>query len=326
MLNSFHFTSDRRAVALQVNNIPVLLKITDLHLQLGELEPAEQAMLQCLRLDPERSPCIKRIKKIRKLNKSLSDTEGLLKKSRLREALGPNGLDVEDQPDKSGVMSLLKELQVGGEAKLKSYRLLCEAESRLKRTQKAIQSCSEALKLDENNIECLCHRAEAYLQAEDYEAAVRDYSKAQEASGGQPSQRVRQGLEKAHRLLQQSKKKDYYKVLGVSRDADQRTIKKAYRKKAIEYHPDKFQGGSRDDAEKKMADINAAYEVLSNPDLKEKYDQGHDPNDPTGGAGGGHPFGGGQPFGHPIFFQGGGFGGSGGGNPFGGGGGFEFHF
>ena len=87
--------------------------------------------------------------------------------------------------------------------------------------------------------------------------------------------------------------KDYYKVLGVSRDADERTIKKAYRRLAREHHPDK--GGDQE----KMTQINEAFGVLGNAELRERYDNGDDPNDPTGGqhasyedmfAHGAHPF------------------------------------
>lgn len=130
---------------------------------------------------------------------------------------------------------------------------------------------------------------------------------------------------KAQRLLKQSTSKDYYKVLGIPRDSDKAQIKKAYRKMGKQFHPDKYRGPlAREDVEKKMASINEAYEVLSNDELRARFDNGDDPNDPAGGAGhGGNPFhhhGGGQPF-HFQGFPGGGF-------PFGGGGqqGFQFKF
>jgi curved DNA-binding protein len=65
--------------------------------------------------------------------------------------------------------------------------------------------------------------------------------------------------------------KDYYKTLGVSKTADQKEIKKAYRKLARQYHPDVNKGDS--DAEERFKDINEAYEVLSDPDKRQKYDQ-----------------------------------------------------
>jgi len=69
-------------------------------------------------------------------------------------------------------------------------------------------------------------------------------------------------------------KRDYYEVLGVDRKADAETIKKAYRKLAIKYHPDKNPGDK--DAEEKFKEAAEAYDVLSNPEKRQKYDQfGH---------------------------------------------------
>ena len=65
--------------------------------------------------------------------------------------------------------------------------------------------------------------------------------------------------------------KDYYKILGVERSATQDEIKKAYRKLAVKYHPDK----NPDDkvAEEKFKEISEAYQVIGNPDSRKKYDE-----------------------------------------------------
>lgn len=94
--------------------------------------------------------------------------------------------------------------------------------------------------------------------------------------------------------------KDYYQILGVAKSASADEIKKAYRKLALQYHPDRNKGK---DAEGKFKEVTKAYEVLSDPQKKQTYDQfGHAAFEqgggqgPFGGAGG--PFGGfGQPFG-----------------------------
>ena len=65
--------------------------------------------------------------------------------------------------------------------------------------------------------------------------------------------------------------KDYYEILGVSPDADQKTIKQAYRKLARQYHPDVNPGNK--EAEEKFKSINEAYQALSNPEQRKKYDE-----------------------------------------------------
>ena len=78
-------------------------------------------------------------------------------------------------------------------------------------------------------------------------------------------------------------KRDYYEVLGISKPSNQEEIKKAYRKKSMEHHPDK---GGNEDAFKEVAE---AYETLSDPQKKESYDiYGH--NGPRQNQGGGNPF------------------------------------
>ena len=81
-------------------------------------------------------------------------------------------------------------------------------------------------------------------------------------------------------------KRDYYEVLGVSKSADATEIKKAYRKLALKYHPDKNPGDK--EAEEKFKEAAEAYDVLSNEEKKRRYDQfGHAGGAGQGGFGGG---------------------------------------
>ena len=114
-----------------------------------------------------------------------------------------------------------------------------------------------------------------------------------------------------------STKRDYYEILGVSKNADASEIKKAYRKMAIKYHPDKNPDDKESEA--KFKEAAEAYEVLSNAEKKQRYDQfGH------AGMGGASGFGGGgmnmdDIFSHFGDIFGGHFGGGGGFGGFGGG-------
>lgn len=133
----------------------------------------------------------------------------------------------------------------------------------------------------------------------------------------------KKGFAEAQKQEKLAKKKDYYKVLGVPKDCDDRQLRKAYKLLALKYHPDKnnTSEAAKEEAEKKFKEINEAYDVLSDKKKRQMFDSGVDPNDPeTGGMGGGF---GGNP--HDIFnmfFGGGGGGfaeddGFGGGHPFG---------
>ncbi|KAG4913390.1 hypothetical protein JHK86_053823 [Glycine max] len=185
---------------------------------------------------------------------------------------------------------------------------LCKVLVKLGRGKDALDSCSEVLKIDEELVEAL----------------VQDMN-------------IREAVMRAEKALKISKRKDYYKILGISKTASAADIKRAYKKLALQWHPDK-NVDKREEAEAKFREIAAAYEVLSDEDKRVRYDRGEDLEEMgTGGGGGGggfNPFGGG---GYTYTFEGGfpggGFGGGfpgggfGGGFPGGGGGGgFEFHF
>ncbi|MBQ4649734.1 MAG: molecular chaperone DnaJ [Firmicutes bacterium] len=113
-----------------------------------------------------------------------------------------------------------------------------------------------------------------------------------------------------------AEKRDYYEVLGLQKGASDDEIKKAFRKMAMKYHPDK--NPNNKEAEEKFKEVNEAYSVLSDPDKKSKYDRfGHAGVDPSAGFGGAGGFGGFGGF-EDIFDMfggafGGGFGGFGGG-------------
>ncbi|WP_313298176.1 molecular chaperone DnaJ [Diaphorobacter sp.] len=90
-------------------------------------------------------------------------------------------------------------------------------------------------------------------------------------------------------------KRDYYEVLGVPKNASDDEIKKAYRKLAMKYHPDRNQGDASKPAEEKFKEVKEAYEILCEPAKRSAYDQyGHAGVDPNmrGGMGGAEGFGG----------------------------------
>ncbi|KAI9245776.1 hypothetical protein BY458DRAFT_528461 [Sporodiniella umbellata] len=291
---------------------------------LYEPERALTQVKQCLHYDPEQKQCKSLFRQIKRFQKDFIKVQEAKEQKRIATALNSligtrskQGLVVDiDEPH----TALETEMQVKLPKRLHllCFELACSLAAEQKDTEKAKLWCSRTLELDADNAQALIYIGEQKLNENDFEGAVRDLEKAYEI---EQKPRARQLLQKAQQLLKQSKKRDYYKILKVDRDADTRQIKKAYRKQAQEWHPDKYSGDlTREQVESKMAEINQAYEVLSDSEKREQFDQGFDPYDPEAGSQQQHnPFhfqGGGHPFAH--------FGGNGG--PFGASGGFEFHF
>lgn len=133
------------------------------------------------------------------------------------------------------------------------------------------------------------------MDQELFEEAVFSLKKAAELSGRND---IAEELQKAEAALHQSKQINYYKVLGVSRQAKLKEIKKAYREKALEWHPDKHTGEEdKAVAEKEFQQISEAYEVLSDDEKRGRYDRGEEvfPNQ-SGGSPNRHHY-------HQQFYQ-----------------------
>jgi DnaJ family protein C protein 3 len=131
--------------------------------------------------------------------------------------------------------------------------------------KETIEKCTEVLDTYQvSDAEILVSRGEAYILNEDYDAALKDFQRAHDT---EDSNRVNDGIKRVQKLIKQSKKRDYYKILGVRRTANKAEVLRAYRKLAIKWHPDKYEGDDKKKAEKMFIDIAAAKEVLTDPGL-----------------------------------------------------------
>uniref|UniRef100_A0AAQ4R165 DnaJ (Hsp40) homolog, subfamily C, member 7 n=1 Tax=Gasterosteus aculeatus aculeatus TaxID=481459 RepID=A0AAQ4R165_GASAC len=144
----------------------------------------------------------------------------------------------------------------------------------------AYELYSEALTIDPNNIKTnaklYCNRATVGSK---YEEAVRDYEKVYQTEKTKEHKHL---LKHAQLELKKSKRKDYYKVLGVNKNATEDEIKKGYRKRALLHHPDRHSGASPElqkEEEKKFKEVGEAFSVLSDPKKKSRYDSGQDLED-----------------------------------------------
>ncbi|XP_065388468.1 dnaJ homolog subfamily C member 7 isoform X9 [Macaca fascicularis] len=148
--------------------------------------------------------------------------------------------------------------------------------SKLRKLDDAIEDCTNAVKLDDTYIKAYLRRAQCYMDTEQYEEAVRDYEKVYQT---EKTKEHKQLLKNAQLELKKSKRKDYYKILGVDKNASEDEIKKAYRKRALMHHPDRHSGASAEvqkEEEKKFKEVGEAFTILSDPKKKTRYDSGQD--------------------------------------------------
>ncbi|XP_053733943.1 dnaJ homolog subfamily C member 3a [Synchiropus splendidus] len=259
--------SDLKATSkLKSDNTPAFYKLSTIYYSLGDHEMSLNEVRECLKLDPDHKQCYSHYKQVKKLNKQIQSAETLIQEQRFGEAVSKYEAVMKTEPNVLQFSLLAKER-------------ICHALAQNQEASRAIDVCSQVLQHQPENVNALKDRAEAYVQDEQYDEAIRDYEAAGKHS--ENDRQIKEGLERAQRLLKQSKKRDYYKILGVKRTAQKKEIIKAYRKLAQQWHPDNFQDAEeKKQAEKKFIDIAQAKEVLTDPDMRSKFDQGEDPMDP----------------------------------------------
>ncbi|GFO28329.1 Dnaj homolog subfamily c member 3-like [Plakobranchus ocellatus] len=291
----FKAISDIRPTAKLIpDNQQAFLRMSLLHYRMGEEEESLNQIRECLKLDPDHKRCHSHYKLVKKLAKQLKDAQDLKVHEQYDECVSKASNIIKTDPDSPQFV-----------VRAKSY--LCHCHSKLSNVDESLKFCSEVLQLDPQNIDAMADKAEAHIANEDYQAAIQELQAAQEID--ENSRRIRELLQRAQKLEKQSKKRDYYKILGVKRNARKKDILKAYRRLAVKWHPDKHEEGpQKEKAQKIFIDLAAAKEVLTDPEKRQRFDAGEDPLDPEEQQGG---------HGHPFFHQG--F------NPFGGGG-FSFKF
>ncbi|KAF3008524.1 hypothetical protein E8E13_006096 [Curvularia kusanoi] len=285
----------------------------------GENDKAIQHFRQALSCDPDFKDAVKYLRMVQKLERMKEEGNTAFKSGRFQEAIDTYGKALEVDPANKLTNS-----------KILQNRALCH--SRQKSWSAAIADCDKALELDPSYTKARKTRAKALGESGNWQEAVRELKQIQEENPSEPN--IAKDIRNAELEEKKAKRKDYYKILGIEKDATEQQIKKAYRKLAIVHHPDKNPGD--EEAAERFKEIQEAHETLSDEQKRERYDSGADlidPSDMFGGGGGmggmggmgggidpeilmqmfGGGMGGGRGGGGGFHFQGGG-----GGNPFGG--------
>ncbi|CRL00944.1 CLUMA_CG014223, isoform A [Clunio marinus] len=216
-----------------------------------------------LQLDPDHKKAkIMRLKS-RNLKEKKEQGNECFKTGKYREALVIYS-------DALSIDSLNKEIN----SKLYYNRALVN--TKLGNLRDAINDCSAALKINEKYVKALLKRARCQYDMENFEESVKDYEAALKMD---KSIETKNALKDAKLQLKKSKRKDYYKILGITKSATEDEIKKAYRKRALIHHPDRHANATEEEKkeeEKKFKEVGEAYTILSDPVKKSRYDNGQD--------------------------------------------------
>lgn len=215
---------------------------------LGETEQALKTLKICISLDPDMKSAIKLLRTVQKLMRTKEEGNNAFKAKDYRKAIDLWSQALEVDPSNKDMNAKILQNRAQAHINLKEY-------------DNAVKDCTEALRLDPSYVKAQKIRAKAHGAAGNWEEAVRDYKAVAESN---PTEKgIQEEIRKAEFELKKAQRKDYYKILGVSKDASEHEIKKAYRKLAIQYHPDK----NRDDpqGDEKFKEIGEAYETLIDP-------------------------------------------------------------
>ncbi|CAI5440253.1 unnamed protein product [Caenorhabditis angaria] len=287
----------KQLIKLSPDSTDVMHEVSQISYKIGDFDDSLKMIRECLKLNPDHKQCFAFHKTIKKLVKGVDSVKSSIESQNWEDCLKTAAKTVKSFESAKSAMQILT--------------LKCHRESG--NNQQAILDATELLtseKPSEVEIEILHHRALAYLEESEFDDAIQDVKKMLESDPD--NQEFKELLRKAERAKAQAGKRDYYKILGVKRNAQKKEIVKAYRQLAQKWHPDNFKSeDEKKKAEKKFIDIAAAKEVLTDKEKREQFDNGIDPLDPEAQNQQHHGHHGGFPHGF---------------NPFGGGGGGNFHF
>ncbi|PTB66314.1 TPR-like protein [Trichoderma citrinoviride] len=241
----------------------------------GENDKAIQYFRMACSCDPDFRDAVKWLRIVQKLDRMKEEGNAEFKAGRWQAAIQKYSDALDIDPSNKSM-----------NAKLLQNRAQCKI--KLHQYEEAIADSDRAVSLDPSYTKARKTKANALGKTGKWEECVREWKAIQELDPSDNS--VRQEIRRAELEMKKSLRKDYYKIMGLEKNADANDIKRAYRKMAVKLHPDKNPGDA--EAEAKFKDMQEAYETLSDPQKRARYDNGDDLIDPadmfsSGGMGGG---------------------------------------
>ena len=215
-------------------------------------------------------------KHIETINDSKLKANSLFKEGKYEEAINEYTKLLEFDPENKNFISIIL-----------TNRALCYKKQG--KNMEAMKDADDAIQNNPNYSTAYIRRALIYEEFKMFDDAKADLSKAKELDPSNP--KIEGYINEANQKAESARNRDYYKILGLERNATADEIKKAYRKLALKYHPDRNSESeqSKKIAQRKFEDVSDAYSVLSDPKKKGMFDQGVDPLNPEVASGAGGP-------------------------------------
>eukprot|EP01095_Lingulamoeba_sp_RSL-Kostka_P011091 TRINITY_DN4140_c0_g3_i3.p1 TRINITY_DN4140_c0_g3~~TRINITY_DN4140_c0_g3_i3.p1 ORF type:complete len:497 (-),score=169.07 TRINITY_DN4140_c0_g3_i3:241-1731(-) len=245
--------------------------------KLGNFNMAKNHFNNALRVDPDHKEARKMLKQIKSLISLKQKGNDAFNESRFEDAYQFYTEAIEIDPENNSYNKIL-------------YRNRSAALMKNSNWDEALVDINLSLNIDEDDVKTLKRRAEILKQLDRWDEVVRDLQRILQID---PSNENKKKLRSAKNTLKIKNRKDYYKILGVTKSATDYELKKAKKKMLLKWHPDKHGNKSeeeREKAEEMCKDINEAFSLLSDPKKRQRYDNGEDLSDiehgPQGFSGG----------------------------------------
>ena len=249
---------EKRFRKMGINKFEV--QMANVSRNLNDLATAKKLISDCLRMDPDNEDLKTNFKLIRSLEKAKKSANTLFKEKKYEEAITKYEKVITIDPTNCQFNSVII-----------SNKATCL--KLLGKKKEALNTLKEALKINPKYGKAYLKKADIEEELEMYEEARHSIVKAKDLD---KTLDMDARLQRVTQKVNQKEKKDYYKVLGVDKKATQKEIKKAYRKLAMKWHPDRHSHSeeAKAEASKKFKQVVEANDILSDPQKRQRYDMG----------------------------------------------------